>query len=249
MSDWMVLALPLLAVPIVMLFRFVGCGEMLKGSHEDPFTFGLSANPAEVTVAQGQATTAQITVSGSGGYNNDVTLTATPSPGLTLSFSPDKVNPKNGDVASTVTVTASPTAIAGTAGVTIQGKGAAATPAAGAPPNPDITKTFAMTVNIFAAPPAVPDFSLSLTPMSATVPEGADATFTVTITRTGGFSEPIELSTEPEGGVFNPNPAPGASSVLTARTTGAPAGTYMFTVTGTAPSGATRSTTGMLTVT
>lgn len=249
MSDWMLLALPLLAVPIVMLFRFVGCGELLQNVSEDVFDFDVEANPSEVKLPQGGATTAQISVKGVGGYNNDVTLTATPSPGLTVSFSPDKVNPKNGAVASTITVTASPTAIVGTSGVTIQGKGAGAPAAAGAPPNPDITKTIVMTANVFAAPPAVPDFSLSLTPPSATVPAGTNAIFTVTIARVAGFAEPIDLSTTPAGGMFNPDPAPGTSSVLTARTTGAPAGTYMFTVTGTAPSGTTRTTTGTVTVT
>jgi hypothetical protein len=248
MTDWMLLLLPLLAVPIVLLFRFIGCGELLSAPTE-AFDFGVTANPTEVTVTQGSATTAQITVTAGGGYNNDVKLTAAPLTGMTLSFSPDTVNPKNGPVASTLTVAATQTAVVGKSGVTLEAKGPGAPAAAGAPPTPDVVRTIAFAVNTLAAPPVVADFSLSLTPTSRTVPAGTDAIYSVSINRVGGFSEAVDLASMPAGGIFNPDPAPGASSTLRARTTGAQAGTYTFTVTGTGTSGTTRSTTGTLVVT
>jgi hypothetical protein len=86
--------------------------------------------------------------------------------------------------------------------------------------------------------PPTPDFSLAVTPSSATVTQGASASYTVNITRTGGFTAGVSFSISglPAGaaGTFNPNPATGASSALTVTTsTTTPAGTYVFTVTGT----------------
>jgi hypothetical protein len=249
MTDWMLLLLPLLAVPIVLLFRFIGCGELLSVTPTESFDFSVAANPAEVTVTQGGTTTAQITVTPVGGYNNDVKLTAAPLAGVMLSFSPDTVNPKNGAVASTLTVTPSQTAAVGKSGATIEGKGPGAPAATGAPPNPEVSRTIAFTVNTLAAVPVVADFSLSLSPASRTVPAGTDAIFNVSINRVGGFSEAVDLATVPAGGIFNPDPAPGASSTLRARTTGIPAGNYPFSVTGTGTTGTTRTTSGTVVVT
>jgi len=90
-----------------------------------------------------------------------------------------------------------------------------------------------------ATPTATGDFTLSISPASVTVAHnGGTATYTVTITRTGGFSAPVTLSVAglPAGttGSFSPNPATGSSSTLTltvSRTT--LRNTYTFTVTGT----------------
>jgi len=86
-----------------------------------------------------------------------------------------------------------------------------------------------------------PDFSLSTTPSSATVPAGYPASYTENITATGGFTGSVTLSISglPAGanGTFNPDPATGASSALTVTTSSAtPAGSYVFTVTGTSTS-------------
>jgi subtilisin family serine protease len=89
-----------------------------------------------------------------------------------------------------------------------------------------------------SSPPPAPDFSLSISPGSVNVPRpGGTATYTVTITRTGGFAGLVTLSVSglPVGaiGTFNPNPVSGSSSTLTVTVSGATArGTYPFTVTG-----------------
>ena len=87
-------------------------------------------------------------------------------------------------------------------------------------------------------PTPAPNYSLSISPSSVSVPRaGGIATYTVTITRTGGFSSPVTFSISglPSGatGSFTPNPASGSSSTLKVTVnSSAPQGTYLFTVTG-----------------
>jgi hypothetical protein len=83
-----------------------------------------------------------------------------------------------------------------------------------------------------------PDFSLSTTPSSVTVTAGSTANYTENVTRTGGFTGSVSLSISglPAGaaGTFTPNPNTGATSALAITTSSTtPAGSYVFTVTGT----------------
>jgi hypothetical protein len=85
---------------------------------------------------------------------------------------------------------------------------------------------------------AAGDFSLSISPSSVTVPLlGSTANYTVTITRTGGFSGAVSLSVSglPSGATatFTPNPATGGSSALKVTVRITPRGTFPLTVTGT----------------
>lgn len=86
-------------------------------------------------------------------------------------------------------------------------------------------------------PPA--DFALAISPTSRTVnAPGGTATYTVTITRISGFSDPVSfaLSGHPSGTTpsFSPNPATGTSSTLSLVVPGStPKGTYTLTITGT----------------
>jgi hypothetical protein len=70
------------------------------------------------------------------------------------------------------------------------------------------------------APPV--DFLLSATPSSQTVSAGASTSYTVNITRTGGFAGAVTLSAAglPAGATanFSPNPASGNSSTMTVTT-------------------------------
>ncbi len=111
-----------------------------------------------------------------------------------------------------------------------------ATPSATATPTP--TATASVTPSPSPTPTPAPDYSLSINPSSMSVPRaGGIATYTVTITRTNGFSWPVTLSISglPSGatGSFTPNPVSGSSSMLqvtVSRSTRQ--GTYLFTVTG-----------------
>jgi hypothetical protein len=99
-----------------------------------------------------------------------------------------------------------------------------------------------------------PDFSMSTTPSSVTVTAGSTANYTQNVTRTGGFTGSVSLSISglPAGaaGTFTPNPNTGATSALAITTSGTtPAGSYVFTVTGTSTTPAlTRTSTATLVV-
>jgi hypothetical protein len=107
-------------------------------------------------------------------------------------------------------------------------------------PTPTSTPMATPTPTATSTPTPTPasNYSLSIGPSSVTVPRAAGiATYTVTITRTGGFSSPVTLSINglPSGatGSFTPNPAGGDSSTLSVTvSSSAKQGTYLFTVTG-----------------
>src|SRR5437588_2704320 len=101
---------------------------------------------------------------------------------------------------------------------------------------------------------SAPDFSVSASPASQTVVQGNPASYTVTVTPSGGFSSPVSLSLSalPAGASasFNPNPINNGSgnSTLTITTSASTtAGSYPLTITGTG-GGLTHSTTVTLVV-
>jgi uncharacterized protein (DUF58 family) len=97
-----------------------------------------------------------------------------------------------------------------------------------------------------------PDFSLPASPTSRSVNAGSGTPYTVSITRSWGFTGPVTLSIAglPAGvsGTFNPGTTTGTSSRLSITTSSAPpGGTYPLTITGTS-SGVTKSIPVTLTV-
>jgi len=155
--------------------------------------------------------------------------------GVTASFSPASTTGN----ASALTLAASNTATTGQATVTITGVSGGLTHSI----------PISLTVN---APPT-PDFTLSASPASLTINQGASGTSTITITRTGGFTSSVALSASaglPAGvtASFNPASATGNSSVLTLTVPSAtPTGSSTVTITGTG-GGLTKTTTIALTV-
>ena len=90
---------------------------------------------------------------------------------------------------------------------------------------------------ISTVPPA-PDFSLSASPTSQSVIQGASTSYTISVARVGGFSDALRLTVSGlpagAGGTFSPNPVSGAASTLTLTTaTTTPVGTYTLTISGT----------------
>lgn len=182
--------------------------------------FTLSVSPTSQSVAQGQSTSYTVGVNRTGGFSGSVSLSVSGLPtGASGSFSP---NPATG-TSSTLTVTTSPTTPTGSFALTVTGVSGS------------LTRTASGTLVV--TPPAQPDFSLSVSPTSRTVAAGTSTTYTVTITRTGGFAGAVTLSLTglPAGAAasFSPNPASGTASTLTVTTSAStPAGTFGLTISG-----------------
>ena len=197
--------------------------------------FSLSVTPSSATVTQGSSASYTVNIARTGGFGGEVTLSFGSSPtGLSGTFSP---NPTTAPP-STLTVPTTNTAT-GTYAITVTGTGTGV---------PTRTATTSLTVNA----PATPDISLSATPASQTVMQGAAGSFTVNVARTGGFTGGVTLSmsSSPAGltGTFSPNPNTAASSSLSVPTTGTTPGTYTITITGTGSGVPTHTTTVTLTV-
>ncbi len=193
------------------------------GNEPGPATpdFALSASPTSLTINRGASGTSTITITRSGGFTGGVSLSASGLPaGVTASFSP---NPATGG-SGVLTLTASSTATLGAATVTVTGTGGGL--------------TRSTPINLTVSQPQTPDFSLSANPASLTINRGASGTSTITITRTGGFTDSVSFTAGalPAGvtASFSPNPATGNSSVLTLSASAtATLGAAAVTVTGT----------------
>jgi subtilase family serine protease len=204
-----------------------GMINLLAPSSTSP-SFTLSASPSSVTVTQGSSGTSTITVTDVGGFTGSVTLAASGLPsGVTATFG---TNPTTST--SVLTLTASSTATTGTATVTITGTSGSLT----------ATTTVSLTVNSTATPA----FSVSASPTSVTVTQGASGTSTITVTSTGGFDSATTLSASglPSGvtATFSTNPVTppangSATSTLTlTASASATVGTATVTITGTSGS-------------
>jgi hypothetical protein len=110
--------------------------------------------------------------------------------------------------------------------------------------------------NYVCGAPPPPDYSLSSTPSSRTATPGAGTSYTVNLTRTGGFTGAVNLSSSVQpstttiGVSFsNPNPTTGNTSTMSV-TTGSttPTGSYTLTITGTGSGTPTHTTTVALIV-
>src|SRR5271157_4089596 len=203
-------------------------------------SFTLSASPASLTIAQGNQGTSTITATISGGFNSSIALSYSGAPsGTTLSLNPQTL-PAPGSGNSTLTITVGSGTALGTYPITVTGSGGG------------VQKN--TTVTLIVTSPG--NFSISASPTSLTIPQGTQNTSTITTSVSGGFNNPINLSTSgvPAGTTvgFSPNPisAPGSgNSTLTITVgSGTALGTYPITVTGSG-GGLQQQTTVTLTVT
>jgi len=190
--------------------------------------FALSASPSSMAMNRGANGTNTITITRSGGFTGSVALSASGLPtGVTASFAP----PSTTGGSSVLTLSASSAATLGMAPITITGVSGS------------LTRT--TTINLTVNQPATPDFALSASPTSMSMVRGASGTSTITVTRTGGFTDAVSLSASglPTGvtASFSVNPVTGGSSVLTlSASSAATLGPVTITVTGTG-GGLTRS--------
>jgi len=177
--------------------------------------FSLSASPTTQTVVQGSATSYNLTINPVNGFAGQVTFSVSGLPtGASGTFSP---NPATST--SALSVTTSTTTPAGTYAVTITGVSGS------------LTHTTTVTLIV-----AAPDFSLSASPSSQTVPQGSPTNYNFTINPINGFTGQVtfSLSGLPTGadGTFSPNPATSTSALSVTTSASTPAGTYTVTITG-----------------
>ncbi len=186
--------------------------------------FSLSATAA--TLSTGSTGTSTLTVTPANGFSGAIALSASGLPsGVT--FSPSSITGT-----STLTLTATSAAATGTFPVTLTGTSGS------------LTHTASMNVTVNAA--AVPNFTLSASPNSLTIAQGASATSTISTTPQNGFTGSVALSAS---GLPSGVSASFAGNKLTlSASSAAVAGTSTVTITGTSGS-LTHTTTVSLTVT
>ncbi|MDQ4041898.1 MAG: hypothetical protein M3141_09140, partial [Actinomycetota bacterium] len=185
--------------------------------------FSLAVSPASRTVTQGGGTSYTVSVSPAAGFASPVDLEVEGLPaGATAGFAPDPLTAADG-WASTLSVSTIGATPAGTYPLTITGTGGG------------LTRT--ATVSLVVQPPAPPDFTLSISPSSRMIRPNGSTTYTVSIARTGGFADLVDLSV---GGLpanytwsFSQDPVQLATSqvTLTVRASSTK-GSFTFTVSG-----------------
>jgi len=198
----------------------------LTGGGSTP-SFGISAAPTSVSVAQGSSGTSTITTTVSGGFNSAIALSATGQPtGVTVGFNPTSIAAP-GSGTSTMTMTVASTTVTGTYTITVTGIGGGITH----------TATVSLTVTTAVSP----TFSISVSPTSGSLGKGQSGPVVVTTTVSGGFDSAVALSAtgQPAGVTISFNPtsiaAPGAgtSTMTLTVATSTKLGTYPITITGT----------------
>jgi subtilase family serine protease len=204
--------------------------------------FTLAASPTSVSVVVGSSGSSTITTAVSGGFDSAVALSASGQPtGVTVTFSPTSIAAP-GSGSSTATLAVASNTTTGTYTITVTGTGGG------------ITHTATISLTVTSAP--VPAFTLTASPTSVSVVQGASGGSTITTAVSGGFSSAIALSATgmPTGvtATFSPTsiaaPGSGTSSLTLAVASTTTAGTYPITVTGTG-GGITHTATVSLTVT
>jgi hypothetical protein len=209
-------------------FKFPSCGPV------EP-TFSFAVSPASRTIAQGQSTTFDLTVTPQNGYQGAGSFAVTGLP-ATASYEATPTGfSGSGQTSSVLTITTQASIAPGSYPLVID-----ATDAGG------LTRSANATLVVSA--PVAPDFSITASPNQLVLKRGRSGSYTVSVTTTGGFGETVSLSvTGAPAGVttaFNPGSVTnGGSATLSISTTGqAPKGTFALTITGTAAS-LSRSTT------
>src|SRR5439155_689127 len=180
-----------------------------------PPDFTLSASPASQTVPQGGSTSYSVTISPTGGFTGQDTLSVRGLPsGATGGFTP---NPP---------IASRPPSVPST---TLFRSGAYTLTLTGV--NGSLTHTTTVSLVVSARP----DFTLSASPASQTVPQGGSTSYSVTISPTGGFTGQVTLSVSglpsSANASFTPNPATASSSLSVTTSPTTPTGTYTLTIT------------------
>ena len=200
--------------------------------------YSITATPPSQTVTQGAGTSYTVTVTPAGGFTGTVALAVSGLPsGAGASFTPTSI--ANGSGSSNLAITTSTSTPTGSYPLTITGT--------------SVPLSHSTTVTLVVTGVPVPDYSISASPSSQTVPNTGSTSYNVAVTAINNFSGQVQFTVSGLPGnttaSFNPNPLLGGSgsSTLSVATAGAATGTYTLTITG-ASGGLTHSTTVKLVV-
>ena len=188
-------------------------------SNPSSMDFAISPSVSRVTLAPGSSATATVALTGQGGFNSAVTLSASGVPSnVTVKFSSTSLTQS---AAVTVTVSAAANATVGSNTITLTATGGGLTR----------TASFAITV-------AAPSFSLASSVATASLAAGGSTTLTITTTPANGFKSAITLSAIglPSGvsASFSPtsiaSPGSGTSTLTLKAASNVPSGTASLVV-------------------
>jgi cellulase/cellobiase CelA1 len=182
---------------------------------------GFIVSATGMTVMQGTNVASSVTVAAFNGFDSAVALTVSGLPaGVTASFSPASVTGSGG---STLTFTATNTATVGAVTVTVTGTSGST------------VKTATMTLTVTARP----EFTITVSPTTLSLPPNTNPTVTLTVTFVGGLTGSVSISASglPSGVQANFSPsslnASGTVVVNFNSQASTPAGTYSVLLTGT----------------
>lgn len=178
------LALPTMPGNLVQGYSDNMLVETNRHAREMP-DFEMSANPTEVTVAQGSLGTSTISLFSLNRFSGNVQLSVAPSPGLFVSLNPPQVSLSQGQSStSTLTVFPPVTLSPGTYTVDVTGTGG--------------SRSHTITVKVKVSPR--PNFILSLRPESLQIEAGGSTTTTLTIAFQNGSTGRVDLTVEASDG-------------------------------------------------
>jgi hypothetical protein len=194
-----------------------GAGGFTVAAAQPDFTIGVS--PSSRTVTKGTGTSYTVSVGALNGFSGSVALSETGVPASAVTFSPGSITASG---SSTLTIDTNslnaatyPLTITGTSGST----------------------THSVNATLVVQAAQTGDFTISVTPSSATIGRTSTTSYTVTISPQGGFSGSVNLSaTDNSSGLsesFSPNPT-SSTSTITVHATGLKRNrTLTVTITGT----------------
>jgi len=174
--------------------------------------FNISANPTAVTVVVNSAGTSTITISPLNGFTSDVALSAD---NAACTLTPATVTGGSGSSTLSCTFTS-----AGSVTVTVTGTSGSLSHSA--------TVDFTVT--------ALPDFTISASPITVTVSVGSAGTSTITVASLNGFASNVALAADNVACTLTPTTVTGGSGTSILSCTFNTAGSVTVTVTGTSGS-------------
>ena len=184
--------------------------------------FGVTASPASISTPPSTTGTSTITFTSFGGFNDFITITVSPSAGLTASTADAGVFlPPDGTASTTLSVSS---ATSGSYSVDVTGTGS----------NPAFTHTVHVPVTI-----TPPGFTVVASPTSLSLAPGNFGTSMITVTSVATFTGTVTLTASAPGLTATLSPTSivlgtsGTSTLTVTAAMGTTPGSYTVTVTGT----------------